>query len=65
MKRASYKEGIEWIACNDNDGAPEPYDVEDISGYISVGLLAVLFDTEPDAVARDVVKFRKKHAVSE
>lgn len=39
-KRASYREGIEYIALNDE---PAELDVEQIQGYISVQLLAALF----------------------
>lgn len=53
MKRASYREGIEIIALNDDlDSDP--------IGLISVMLLAELFGVTQDRVAADIVRFRKK-----
>jgi hypothetical protein len=63
MKRASYREGVRWIAANDNAGQDRPGDddVEDIvSGYVSTLMLADLFDVEPERVARDVMRERRK-----
>jgi len=59
VKRASYWEGVEYIACNDNPGDDEPADV--LAGYISVVMLAVPFKVERERVAADVAKFRKAH----
>jgi hypothetical protein len=54
-KRASYRFGIAWIALNDETGET---DVEQVKGFISVLLLADLFDVPPEKVAADVLKFR-------
>lgn len=56
-KRASYREGVAWIALNDE---PEEMDQESVKGYISVLLLADLFGKEPEDVAVDVLSYRKK-----
>lgn len=63
MRRASYREGVEWIAMNDNvgdDGPGEPDAERNVAGYISTGLLAALFDVEPARVARDVMRIRRR-----
>jgi hypothetical protein len=57
MKRASYRNGIEHIALNDD---PTELDESAVAGSISVGLLADLFGVEVERVAKDVVRFRKK-----
>lgn len=61
MKRASYREGVEWIALNDSAGE-DAYNEEAIAGFISTCLLADLFGVEREKVATDIVKFRKKNA---
>lgn len=55
MKRASYREGIRWIAKNDE---PEDTDPARVAGMISVALLGDLFGKAPEQVARDVVAAR-------
>jgi hypothetical protein len=56
MKRASYREGVAWIADNDE---PLDRDEESIAGYISTILLSVLFNKDPYIVARAVLKHRR------
>lgn len=58
MRRASYRFGVQWIALSDNPGSDEP---EQMTGYITVALLADLFGVPPERVAKDVLKFRTKH----
>lgn len=57
MKRASYREAVQWIAHND-----ESYDTDtdSIAGYISTLLIADIFDVEPSKVANDVLRERNK-----
>lgn len=57
MKRASYREGVEIIALNDEVAE---LDEEVVTGLASVMLLAELFGVEQARVARDVVRFRKR-----
>lgn len=57
MKRASYREGVEWIALNDD---VEERDQERLTGYISVALLADIFCVEREKVARDVARKRSQ-----
>jgi hypothetical protein len=61
-KRASYRQGVAWIALNDDPGSIEKYQLDTLSGLISVLLLADLFGKDSEAVARDVIAYRKKHA---
>lgn len=58
MKRASYREGIEIIALNDNC---DLLTADELVGTGSVFLLAELFGVDQERVAADVVKYRQKH----
>jgi hypothetical protein len=58
-KRASYREGVNWIAFEDEPG---DRDVEAIAGYISTCLLADLFGKDRNDVARDILRAREKDA---
>ena len=73
-KRASYREGVEWIALNDNAGDDDPEKcgtdgeaqremIGNIAGYISTLLLADLFGADPAMVAHDI--FRKRAQAAE
>jgi hypothetical protein len=59
MKRASYREAVEYIALNDE---PEIRDADAMTYYATVQLLAAIFDVTPERVAGDVVKHREKHS---
>lgn len=58
MKKQGYKFGVAWIALNDNAG--ENLSAEELSGTISVLLLADLFGKDPEKVAKDVIAYRLK-----
>lgn len=58
MKRASYREAIEWIARNDD---VDTLDEEAVSSYLTTGLVADLFGKEQSEVARAVVRLRLAH----
>ncbi len=63
MKRRGYNFGVQWIV--DNDGGafsddPAGPSVADVSGMISVALLADLFGKDAEDVARDVLKKAKQ-----
>lgn len=62
-KRASYREGVEYVAWNDDPGSSDALDTEAVGGYISVQMLAALFGKDADKVATDVVEYRKKHGI--
>lgn len=59
MKRASYRDGIDFIALNDE---PEELDEEVVGGLATVLLLSELFGVPRERVARDVVRYRKGEA---
>lgn len=58
MKRASYRFGVEWIALNDSAG--DNHSEHDIATYVSVLLLADLFDVDPARIAAEIIKIRSK-----
>jgi hypothetical protein len=62
MKRASYREAVQWIACNDNTGSKD--DESEIASYVSTLLIADIFAVEPERVARDVMKQRVRYLKS-
>lgn len=57
MNRPSYRVAIEWVALNDE---PDELDVDEMSGLISVNLVAYLFGKSHESVAESVVKYRCK-----
>lgn len=61
MRRASYREGVAWIAMNDDAGSNDALEESAVQGYISTVLLADLFGVGTDRVARDVVRYRTKN----
>lgn len=58
MKRASYREAIEWIGLNDS--IDESDDETDLIGVVSVALVADIFAVDRIKVVRDVFKFLNK-----
>ena len=56
MKRASYREAVAFAANFDTDVT----EVEDLSGLLTVGLIATIFDVDCSRVATDVVCARAK-----
>lgn len=54
---ASYKFGVEWIVVNDD---VSEMDFEVVADQISTLLLADLFGKDPNKVAQDIIRFRKK-----
>lgn len=63
IKRASYREGVAWIALNDDPGEDHALDPSEIQSMITVALLADLFGKEPYYVAVDVVRYRASHKI--
>lgn len=57
--RPSYRAAIAWIALNDE---PDETNEEEIKLFLSVCLVADLFDKHTDIVAADVVKHKKKES---
>lgn len=58
LKRASYREGVEIIALNDEALEMDPVRMV---GMATVLLLAELFGTQQERVAADVIKYRKRY----
>ncbi len=56
-KRASYREGVRWIAENDE---PDGLNADVVAWNISTLLLADLFEKDPLVVATDIVRFRER-----
>lgn len=59
MKRASYRDGVAWIALNDGAGDTDRLDEAVVAGQVSSLLLADLFGVEASRVGRDVVRYRR------
>lgn len=64
-KRPGYREAVYWIAVNDNPGDPmyqdsAPDGPDEIAGYVSTLLVADLFGADPELVAKDVDRVRRK-----
>lgn len=53
---ASYARAVEWVALNDNAGDNEG--LESVAGYISVVLIADLWNKSAKTVAQDVLNWR-------
>lgn len=60
MKRASYKEAIDWIARMDSGGDDDADDPEVVSALVTAILVAEIFDVDSDKVGADIVRRRKK-----
>lgn len=63
MKRASYREAIEWVACNDSAADDGNDDPQTVSELVSSHLVADIFAVDVLKVGTDVVRFRKKHLI--
>ena len=59
MKRASYRDAIDWIAQNDSAGDDDAYEPERVRELVSSVLVADIFGVESERVGRDVVKRRE------
>lgn len=55
-----FEQAVDWIALNDAPGDEDALKPGVISGTISVLLVADLFDKQPLAVAKEVVRMRRK-----
>lgn len=58
MKRAGYRDAVDFIAQNDAPGDGD--DADAIQSYTTVVLVASIFGTDPARVARDVAR-RRRH----
>jgi hypothetical protein len=60
MKRASYREAIEWIAINDSSGEDTAMDAEEVQHLVTSALVADLFEVDQFKIGKDVVRKRKQ-----
>lgn len=58
MKRASYRQAIQWIADNDSSG--DDLTEEECGSLVSAVLVADIFDVPSDKVGADIYQARKK-----
>lgn len=59
MKRPGYRHAVALVALNDD---PSELDPDAVAHTITAALVADLFGTDTERVARDVVRFRKREA---
>jgi hypothetical protein len=60
MKRASYREAIDWVAQNDSAGDIDAFAPEKVQELVSAVLVADIFDVPSHKVGVDIVKRRQK-----
>lgn len=58
---ARYADAVEWIAFN--DAAGDEASEEEVAGFVSTLLVADVFNKQPQKVAKDILRFRKKHGI--
>jgi hypothetical protein len=63
MRRASYREAIDWIAQNDSPADIGANDPERVGELVSCVLIASIFGVEPERVGRDVVRCRIRYGI--
>lgn len=62
MKRASYREAIDWIANYDSADDDDALDPEVVQDLITAVLVADIFFVPREKVGRDIVK--RRHALA-
>lgn len=60
MKRASYREAIQWIALNDSAADDDALDPIKVGELVSSVLVADIFDVPSEKVGADVVRERRR-----
>lgn len=60
MKRASYRQAIQWIANNDSEGEADALNPEVVAYYVTSLLVADIFGVDEVRVGEDVVRARKQ-----
>jgi hypothetical protein len=60
LKRASYRDAIDFVVCNDESAELDP---EAVKSLASVLLVASIFGTTIEKVAADVVRYRRKNGL--
>jgi hypothetical protein len=64
MKRASYRDAINWVARNDSAGDLDALDPEIAGSLVSAILVADIFEVTSTRVGADIVRVRRKFLVS-
>ena len=59
MKRASYRDAIDWIAQNDSAGEDDALDPEAAGSLVSAVLVADIFRVPSEKVGADIVRRRR------
>lgn len=59
MKRASYRDAVDFIACNDD---PSELGASRVADLTTTVLVANIFGVDAERVAQDIVRHRKRHA---
>lgn len=62
MKRASYRDAVDWVAQMDSAGDNDADKPEVVAELVSCGLVAAIFGVEQIRVGTDVVRRRAKLA---
>lgn len=60
MRRASYREAVDWIAQNDSAGDCDACEEPVVAAYPTTVLVADIFGLDAQRVARDVVRRRRQ-----
>lgn len=60
MRRASYRNAIDWIANNDGAGDCDRLELEAVSYLVSSVLIADIFGVECERVGADIIRKRKQ-----
>jgi hypothetical protein len=59
MKRASYRDAVDWVAQNDSPGDDNAGDPEICGSLVSAVLVADIFDVTTKKVGEDIAARRK------
>jgi hypothetical protein len=60
VKRASYRDAIDFVAQNDSAECADAFDEEAVSFLVTAVMVAELFGVPPAKVSRDIVARRRK-----
>lgn len=63
VKRASYRDAIEWVALNDSAGDSDALDPEVAGALVSAVLVSDIFDVPSYKVGADIVHIRRKEGI--
>lgn len=58
-----YRSLVEFIALNDDNGSPDALNIEAVSGYMTVVMVAACYNLKTASVAKDVISIRQLEAM--